>query len=741
MNSVKIVFRLVINYLRKGEKMSNSFKNIVFLLVILLIFFISNHVFASPPYFFGPEHVVSRSVYNGDHYRATGLWNFKNFTGYGYAGTFQTVSGNSYATGSSESGELVYGPFDIPDEPDVFLSFWYLWDTEPALSFDRMTVEASVGNPDGPYTVIVDNPAIRSHHPKNKWACMKWIDLSSFRNQRIYIRFFFDTVDHLYNNYTGWLIDQITIYRNHFASVFKPKCILDISLDERDKTDIIARDYSGNDYHGVISNPGYRGSTASHEVKGYLDFSFDNRVDVIVGSEFDTLCSIAVDFWIYPKGYSGMVASRANQFMIFYDNEGYIRFYVHDGGSWKSGRTSVRLPLNQWSYVSILYNGRDQAVFYINGEYSGFTASLREMASGTGHLFIGDYFLSSAYGLYFKGYIGEFKIADIEDWFTNEVQIKNDAPLPSIYHWGLYRHGGTWLLDGSEASIVEDLFGGSYDINDSNIQNLIDSIGVDTYLTTATHEVWYRLKAIWEWLQTNSIPPGDPRYAAANSILPSGSWPSLHDRADQFAIYGGFTWSGTCGAYAVLFGSLMRLAGINPSMIGSAQLRYANSSTSSGYASHAFNAIHLNGRWIPLDATGISLDFPDYPNVTSMTRSNPTFDYAHPVTFSMPPGGAMEEIPLMHEAFYPEPLEAIRITIPPNGAVIDQDTILVAGQFWGVTYTPPPDYVLINGKKVSVHESSYFITSIPVSFAAGESVITITSPSGSESASVTVYNP
>ena len=277
-------------------------KKYIYVFIICNIFFIvcSKLALAAPPRFFEPEKVAYKSVYY-DFYRTTGLWKMKNRGLNGYACVFQNEDDDTYNTGAREQGELVYGPFEIPDEPDVYLSFWYLWEVEASLNYDKMSVEISSNDPDGPYTILRDNRSIREHHPKNEWACMKWIDLSAYRGETVYIRFYFDTVDAILNNYRGWLIDIITIYRNHFASIFKPQWILDISLDEFDQSNGTARDYSGHNHHGTIQDPSYRSTLFNHEVNGSLRINENNKIVVSDSPEFGALRSLAIDFWFYPE--------------------------------------------------------------------------------------------------------------------------------------------------------------------------------------------------------------------------------------------------------------------------------------------------------------------------------------------------------------------------------------------------------------------------------------------------------
>ena len=108
----------------------------------------------------------------------------------------------------------------------------------------------------------------------------------------------------------------------------------------------------------------------------------------------------------------------------------------------------------------------------------------------------------------------------------------------------------------------------------------------------------------------------------------------------------------------------------------------------------------------------------------------------------MPPGGLADYgIPMVEPSFNGgKVIEPIHLERPVAGMRVPAgDSVLVAGRISSYPMEPLPDFVVVNGIEVPMHEDNYFITSIPAEFTAGEMEVYVTTDDGLESAAVTVY--
>ncbi|MEW6486517.1 MAG: hypothetical protein AB1578_01205 [Thermodesulfobacteriota bacterium] len=135
-------------------------------------------------------------------------------------------SGNAswyYGTGAcnfdvgTNSGSLTSSAFTIPAGHDVVqLSFWSWYETETTgTSWDRRIVQISVDG--GPFENLIQF----SGDTMRKWS-QKTLDLTAYAGRSVQIRFFFNTVDSIANNYRGWYVDDILVYTAEAGYVFEP---------------------------------------------------------------------------------------------------------------------------------------------------------------------------------------------------------------------------------------------------------------------------------------------------------------------------------------------------------------------------------------------------------------------------------------------------------------------------------------------------------------------------------------
>jgi PKD repeat protein len=110
-----------------------------------------------------------------------------------------------YDTGAANSGDLTSPPVYIPST-GYYLRFWYRYETETQGQYwDQRWVQISVD--DGPFNDVLQ----LSDDPMNWWLQSPVIDLSGYTGHTIQMRFHFDTIDGVFNEYRGWYIDDFEI--------------------------------------------------------------------------------------------------------------------------------------------------------------------------------------------------------------------------------------------------------------------------------------------------------------------------------------------------------------------------------------------------------------------------------------------------------------------------------------------------------------------------------------------------
>jgi hypothetical protein len=153
----------------------------------------------------------------------SGLWHltdqFSAWPNPYYSENHSTWFGNeitgTYSTGSRELGNITSIPINLSSSPNAYLQFYH-WREGENTSYDRSQVYISSDNVtwDLIYTETLD--------------ILPWqkqiLNITSYSgNESVWIRFSFDTVDLLNNNYRGWLIDDIMIYTiNNRPSNYAP---------------------------------------------------------------------------------------------------------------------------------------------------------------------------------------------------------------------------------------------------------------------------------------------------------------------------------------------------------------------------------------------------------------------------------------------------------------------------------------------------------------------------------------
>jgi murein DD-endopeptidase MepM/ murein hydrolase activator NlpD len=149
----------------------------------------------------------------------------------------EDLPGN-YADGTPNYGSLTSPLIYLPDpEIDYSLRFWYYYQTEsPSKHWDRRWVQISQDG--GPFENVLQ---LYNDLP-DSWL-HGILDLSDYNGSIIQVRFYFETLDDLFNEHEGWYIDDFEISTDPF-----PNC------GDNDP-ELIPINY-GEEKSGVICYPG-----------------------------------------------------------------------------------------------------------------------------------------------------------------------------------------------------------------------------------------------------------------------------------------------------------------------------------------------------------------------------------------------------------------------------------------------------------------------------------------------------
>jgi hypothetical protein len=142
-----------------------------------------------------------------DGWEATGLWHLEKKRCHSSPYSFAYNNGTNYNTGARNSGYIISPEIDLTSATSAKLSFWTFWQHEsyPSGSYDNMRVEVFNGTS---WNQIFYNDCKGLSY--SDWH-QEIFDLSGYCGKKIKIRFSFDTVDALYNNYEGWYIDDVNV--------------------------------------------------------------------------------------------------------------------------------------------------------------------------------------------------------------------------------------------------------------------------------------------------------------------------------------------------------------------------------------------------------------------------------------------------------------------------------------------------------------------------------------------------
>jgi hypothetical protein len=148
---------------------------------------------------------------------STGLWHLS--TNRALSPTYswwygQEATGN-YDTGATNSGFLTSPNIDLTGYTTATLTFQTWWEHEsyPSGDYDTMNVDIYSG---GSWTNVWHRDC--NEGPASSDWYEESIDISAYTGGVIQVRFFFDTVDAIANNYEGWYIDDVKVYTSGAGS-------------------------------------------------------------------------------------------------------------------------------------------------------------------------------------------------------------------------------------------------------------------------------------------------------------------------------------------------------------------------------------------------------------------------------------------------------------------------------------------------------------------------------------------
>jgi len=143
----------------------------------------------------------------------TGLWHLTDNVSYSdpyHSPTHSIWFGNEstgfYDNGSWWSrGNLTSIPIDLSSELNAYLEFYHWKEVEGYSFFDNSSIFISTDN-------VIWDMLYQNNTNKAPWEKLTFNISSYCGNSSVRIRFYFDTVDEQYNNYRGWLVDDVRIY-------------------------------------------------------------------------------------------------------------------------------------------------------------------------------------------------------------------------------------------------------------------------------------------------------------------------------------------------------------------------------------------------------------------------------------------------------------------------------------------------------------------------------------------------
>ncbi|MDI6752014.1 MAG: fibronectin type III domain-containing protein [bacterium] len=166
----------------------------------------------------GPEVVYTDNFNDGDisdwqRSSGTNLWHLEGNSYYSSPKSLAYNDGIDYDNGAANSGWAASPQINLTGKTgNITLSLWTKWQHESYSwgDYDNMRIEVY----DGSQWRRVFYNDCNEGAPSSDWH-EETIDITQFsQNRVIQVRFSFNTIDDLYNNYFGWYIDDLKIIHN-----------------------------------------------------------------------------------------------------------------------------------------------------------------------------------------------------------------------------------------------------------------------------------------------------------------------------------------------------------------------------------------------------------------------------------------------------------------------------------------------------------------------------------------------
>lgn len=138
------------------------------------------------------------------------LWHLSNKNSYSLNNSWWCgiKGGNNYDTGNTIKNGLVSPVIDLTGLSSAVLSFWENYITEGD-EYDYCNIDVSINNGDS-WIPIRNNSA---NGNSGGWV-NSFFDLTPFCGEKVNIRFYFNTIDDIENDYPGWFIDDVLVAIN-----------------------------------------------------------------------------------------------------------------------------------------------------------------------------------------------------------------------------------------------------------------------------------------------------------------------------------------------------------------------------------------------------------------------------------------------------------------------------------------------------------------------------------------------
>ncbi|MDP3979798.1 MAG: S8 family serine peptidase, partial [Chlamydiota bacterium] len=136
-----------------------------------------------------------------------------------------------YDTGEVNYGSIISPSINLKNSVSPILMFDHFLETEDWAPWDGATISISQNNG------LVWTPLLTQYSTNGKWETIE-IDLSEYEGKTIKLKFSFDTVDHTYNYFEGWTVDNIRIFAIGAADTTAPSAINNLSLTQKSAHEI-----------------------------------------------------------------------------------------------------------------------------------------------------------------------------------------------------------------------------------------------------------------------------------------------------------------------------------------------------------------------------------------------------------------------------------------------------------------------------------------------------------------------